>query len=271
MGPRMTPNVDTAQIQRWATRQLADYDSRQPGALFSEGVVLDLAQAYQLQSAVTELRVARGERVIGYKVGCTSPTIRTQLGIDHCVSGRLYATEQHPTGVALSRSGFANLAIEGELAVELSQQPHERHFHADEIPECVARVFPVIELHNHLMRGKQPSAGELIANNALHAGFVAGHGFRRDELKDRQVLDEATLSISAGDQLLDRCAGPALVRTIVSSLRWLTEVIRSRGQRLDAGQIVLTGSLPSLIPIVEDCDVQVHAPPFGNVTARFTS
>ena len=75
--------------------------------MFAERLVLDVSQAYALQSAVAELRRRRGERIIGYKVGCTSPTIRAQLGIDHCVSGRLYDSEQHPSGAVLSRTRYA--------------------------------------------------------------------------------------------------------------------------------------------------------------------
>ena len=100
-----------SRIRRWATRQLADYDARQPGTLFAEGVVLDIEEGYAVQSAVAELRRQRGERMIGYKVGCTSPTIRAQLGIDLCVTGRLYDSEHYPSGSVLSRKSFANLAI----------------------------------------------------------------------------------------------------------------------------------------------------------------
>jgi 2-keto-4-pentenoate hydratase len=238
--------------------------------MFAEGVVLDVAQGYELQSAVAQLRCDRGERTIGYKVGCTSPAIRAQLGIDHCVSGRLYDSEQHSSGAVLSRSGFANLAIEGELAVELSREPIEKEFPEVEIPACVARVFPVIELHNHVMRGEQPSAGELIANNAIHAGFVTGAGVSPNNICDARSLDSSTLSIFADDRLLDECAGPALIQTINSSLKWLTEVVRDRGDRLSAGQIILTGSIPSLIPIAEDCGIRVDAPPFGSVEVQFT-
>ena len=85
----MNPDLNS-QMYQWASRQLADYDQGQPGTLFSEGVSLSLEEAYLLQAAVAELRVRRGERIIGYKVGCTSPTIRTQLGIDHSVTGRLW-------------------------------------------------------------------------------------------------------------------------------------------------------------------------------------
>jgi 2-keto-4-pentenoate hydratase len=258
--------ADTSQIERWASRQLADYDSCQPGTLFGEGVLLNVADGYELQSAVAELRCQRGERIIGYKVGCTSPAIRAQLEINHCVTGRLFDSEQHTSGAVLSRKSFANLAIEGELAVELSREPIEQDFARTEVPACVARVFPVIELHNHVMRGEQPSAGELIANNAIHAGFVAGSG-----VSPEAIPGEQSLAISANDQLREKCAGPALIQTIRSSLKWLMEIVRDRGERLSAGQIVLTGSIPSLISIGEDCRVSVDAPPFGRVEVTFVS
>jgi 2-keto-4-pentenoate hydratase len=71
-----TENSATSRIAEWASRQLADYDAHNPGSMFAEGVVLNVVQGYELQSAVAQLRQRRGERIIGYKVGCTSPTIR---------------------------------------------------------------------------------------------------------------------------------------------------------------------------------------------------
>jgi 2-keto-4-pentenoate hydratase len=268
---KQTADFDSVRLRQWARRQLADYDSRQPGTLFSEGVVLSVEQAYEVQSAVAQLRCERGEQVIGYKVGCTSPTIRTQLGIDHRVTGRLYDSEQHLSGVTLSRSQFASLAVEGELAVELSHEPHEKDFSTGSIAACVTRVFPVIELHNHVMRGEQPSAAELIANNAINAGFVAGSGISPHEIRGERPLDSAALSIFADDRLLEECSGPALIQTINSSLKWLTEVVRDRGDRLRGGQTILTGSIPCLIPIAEDCGIRVEAPPFGRVEVNFVA
>ena len=57
-------------------KPLAPDDARKPGSVFAEGITLNVAQGYELQSAVAELRQRRGERIIGYKIGCTSPTIR---------------------------------------------------------------------------------------------------------------------------------------------------------------------------------------------------
>jgi 2-keto-4-pentenoate hydratase len=255
---------DTSRICAWASRQLADYDARQPGSVFADGVTLNVAEAYQLQSAVSDLRLHRGDRIIGYKVGCTSPRIREQLGIDHCVSGRLYESEQYASAAVLSREGFAKLAIEGELAVELSREPTDDDFLEVGIPACVSRVIPVIELHNHVMRGQQPTAGELIGHNALHAGFVAGCG-----VKPEEAPRNPSLAIFADGQLLDGCEGPMLIETIRSSLKWLRDMLQARGDRLGPGQIILTGSIPSLISIDEDCIIRVEAGPLGHVEVKF--
>ena len=256
----------TSQIEQWASRQLADYDTHQPGRLFAEGILLSVAEGYELQAAVADLRRRRGERVIGYKVGGTSPKIRAQLGIDHCVTGRLYESEQHASGAVVSRARHTNLAIEGEMAVELLREPTVDDFLGFEIPACVARVFPVIELHHHVMRGEQSSAGELIANNALHAGVVAGGGVSAEE-----ASGEPSLAIFANDCLLDKCEGASLIRTIHSSLQWLMERVRARGDKLSAGQIILTGSIPSLIPIGENCCIRVETKPFGSVEVEFVA
>jgi len=264
----MTPSdrIASVQMEHWAARQLADYDARTPGSLFAEGLVLNVPQAYALQVAVTELRRRRGERMIGYKVGCTSPKIRAQLKIDHCVTGRLYDSEQHTSGAVLSRGRFANLAIEGELAVELARPPKTSDFSDGALPMCVARVMPVIELHHHVLRSARSSAAELIAHNAIHAGFVVGTGVTRAD-----VPREPQLAIFVNDQRTDSCAGAILIDTISSSLRWLMEVVDDRGEQLEAGQIVLTGSIPSLIPLAADCRVRVDSGALGHVDAEFTA
>ena len=256
------------EVGELAARQLKDYDSHQPGMLFAEGCVLDVSQGYELQNAVAKLRFQRGERLIGYKVGCTSSAIQEQLKITHRVRGFLFDTEHYESGVALSRQSFDNLAIEGELAIELSREPREEDFADHLLPPCISRIFPVIELHNHVMRGQQSSAGELIANNAIHAGFVSGGGGLSSNCFSETMFDEARLVIFRDNQLLDQCEGRLLLETIRSSLKWLWEELFRRGDRLHAGQIVLTGSVPNLFPLVYECSIRVESLPFGEVTAE---
>ena len=93
-------------LQELAERMLADYDARTPGQRVGEPLDLTTTQAYALQTEIARLREQRGERVIGYKVGCTSRAIQAQLGVDEPIFGRLFATECHPSGVHLSSARY---------------------------------------------------------------------------------------------------------------------------------------------------------------------
>ena len=112
----MTPVPDIAAL---AERMLEDYDSRNPGTLFAEGLRLSVDDAYRLQGQVTQLRERRGEQLVGYKIGCVCAENQARNGLPHPVYGRLWSTEQHSNNATLAIGGFANIAIEGEFAVTL--------------------------------------------------------------------------------------------------------------------------------------------------------
>ena len=147
-------------VRALAARQLADYRARTPGTIFAEEdrPHLDLDDAYAVQVEVARLRVAEGEPVAGYKVGATGPGTRKQFGMDGPVRGFVYRTELYPSGTTLSHASYANLAVEDEGAVRLGDDAE------------IVRIFPVIELHNYVLRSERPTLQELVANSGLHAG-----------------------------------------------------------------------------------------------------
>jgi 2-keto-4-pentenoate hydratase len=132
-----------------------------PGTYFGEGGdSLSLDEAYAVQERIAELRVANGEQIGGYKLGCFGPKIREAFGMDGPIRGTLFSNEFHRSGASLCCEKYANLAIEGEIAVRIG---------ADGAPES---VFPVIELHHLVLRSEPRILQELIANNGLNAGAV---------------------------------------------------------------------------------------------------
>ena len=253
-------------LDELAARQLRDYDNRNPGSMFREEVNLSLRQAYDLQDSVASLRRERGEHHIGYKVGCTSLAIRTQLGIGHSVAGYLWESEKFDTGRSLRLTDFVNPAVEGELAVELVNELCGSALSPSEIEAAIGSVFPVIELHNAIFCGKQSSAEELVANNALHAGFVTG-GTR----SEYRPLKSAQLSIRIEGTVVDVYQGPDLTNGIIRSLRWLAGHLAHFHRTLRAGDIILTGSLPRLIPVTKEAQIHVETSHFGDVSAQFVS
>ncbi len=244
---------------------LADYDARTPGQLFCEPLDLTTAQAYALQAEIARLREQRGEKVIGYKAGCTSPAVQQQLGIGEPIFARIFDTGCFPCGATLSHRRYANLAVEGELAVRLGQDLCTPLVGADECRAAMASVFPVIELHHYVLRSARPSVAELIAGGGMHAGFVLA-----EEEPEVGFPEMESLSVWIDDQRLGMVAGADLTGLAVRSVRWLARRLAEGGLTLARGQVVLTGSLLNLYPVRPGSRVVAAVAPFGRSSAVIT-
>ena len=247
-------------IVRAAERRLRYFDARVPDP---DAVVADPEEGYAIQDEVARLRRARGETVIGYKVGGTSPAIQRQLGLDGPILGRLFEGERWPSGVVLARDRFVRLAFEGELAVRLGGELPEAP-DAEAVLASVDAVFAVIELHHFPYREGGPAGAELIASNGVHAGHVFADA-------GAAVLDagDASLSIVIDGNEAAAVAGRALTRTVASSLAWLARALPSRGERPRPGHTILCGTVAPLLPAPDAREVTVTTDRFGTVRCSF--
>jgi 2-keto-4-pentenoate hydratase len=246
-------------LQDLARRMLADHDARTPNQVFAEPVELTTEQAYFLQAEVTLLRVQREEKVIGYKVGCTSQMVQKQLAINEPIFARVFDTGRFESGAELSCSRFANLAVEGELAVRLGQDV-SAPVGVGECRAAIASVFPVIELHHYVLRSPQPSPAELVASGGMHAGLV---------LPDREAClsDLESLSVWIDDERIGKVSGADVTELAVRSVSWLADRLAEQGLTLARGQVVLTGSLLPLYTVKPDMRVVAALTPLGRSSA----
>ena len=68
-------------MQRLATMLLTAHRERRLIEPISATEELTLATAYRVQRIVTEARLARGEQIVGWKLGYTSEAMRLQMGV----------------------------------------------------------------------------------------------------------------------------------------------------------------------------------------------
>ncbi len=242
-------------IREFAARQLADYRAGRPGTLFAEGdhPHLTLGDAYAVQAQVAALRAAEGEPVAGYKIGCTGPGTREQFGMDGPVRGFLYSSELHPSGAELSHASYANLAVEGEMAVRLGDDTE------------IMQIFPVIELHNYVFQSKLPNLQELIANNGLHAGVVLpvadGARWRGDKPLS------GVLRVTINGEMVEEGSVSGVPGGPAESVEWLRRHLPEYGLTLHPRQLILTGTPLSLIPVRPGDSLYVTAERLGTVEA----
>lgn len=244
-------------LRSLALRQLADYRAGTPGTMFADDTEpqLSLDDAYRVQGEVAALR-APAEPVSGYKVGCTGPGTRAQFGLDGPVRGFLYDTEVHASGTELPHGSYANLAIEGELAVRLGDDGR------------IARVFPVIELHNFVFRGQPPTLQELVANNCINAGVVLP---AEETSWDGEEPLTGRLTVQVNGVRVDEGPMDGVPGGPAGSLRWLERQLADYGLSLRNGQLVLTGTPLSLIPVRPGDHVLVTAENRGSVEATIAA
>jgi 2-keto-4-pentenoate hydratase len=244
---------------------LADLDARQPGRCGGSLAGLTIAQAYSLQQAVSTLREQRGERVIGYKIGCTSRPIQVQLGVKEPIFGRLFDTGCHPSGVRLPSARYANLAIEGELAIRLSQDLPRGPLSDEEYTGAIGSVLPVIELHHYVLPRNGHPVTALIASGGMHAGLVLAVQETTCPGRVPMVKD---LDVKINDRLVGKTREPWTMGGPATTLRWLSARLAEWDLQLRRGQVVLTGSALPLFPVKPGSRIVAEARPLGMSSAE---
>ena len=256
--------LNDTKLNSIASRMLDDYDNATPGTVFSEGLRLEEADAWRLQQAVTRLREKRGEKAIGYKIGCVSAGNQQMMGLNHPVWGRLWDTEIHEDGAALRKADYSNIALEAEFGVTFCTDI-DASTNTEKITASVDAIYPVLEMHNLTLRGEEPHGHELIANNAIHCGVIKGAPIR-----------ELTSSIETDMQLVydgetvdswEKLKWPV---DILAAVQWLAQRLGADGTVLKKGELILTGAWGPPIALADHTHVGLISKAFGNVNASFS-
>jgi 2-keto-4-pentenoate hydratase len=224
--------------------------ARAPYALLPADRIGDLAFAYAVQDRVVSGWRDDGEgAIVGRKLGLTYPQIQATAGASEPISGAILERRAKSTGVVLNAADFTHLGLEGEIAVRvkatfLEPEPVSPALAARRL-DLVAAAFEITDDRNadwtrHL------EATSLVADNIWNMGMVLGpatpldaygalFGRRGVVTVNGTVLDQG-MSEDAGGDPLDIVA-------------WLGAHLARRGQPLQAGQWIMTGSfVPTRFP-----------------------
>jgi 2-keto-4-pentenoate hydratase len=214
-------------------------------------------EGYQVQDALVALS---GERVVGWKLGATTPYWQRRAGLKTPMAGRLLEGAVHPGGATLQGSRFHLRMIECEYAFRLGVDlpAREAPYGLEEVTAAVEAVHGCIEIADtRYDKGLMMDTPSLIADNVLAGAYVVGpalEGFRAID------LTHAPVRVFEGGKLLTEGSGEHTGGHPILPLVWLAEDRRVRGDGLRAGMLVSTGS----------CTGGYRAPAAAVVRAEFS-
>ena len=228
---------------------------------------LTLDEAYTIQQKVIDRRVARGERVVGYKVGCTSKAVRRQFGLVEPVVGRLMAPFVYAAATVLSWNHFVRCAVEPEFVFGIRHDVTVEIGGEEELLDAIEWVAPGIEVHNYKFWFGEPSSQELIAANGIHAALVVGRQRVSPRLFDSM---RESIKLFRNDVLAASGIGADIMGGPLKSLRWLVRHLARRGQYLQAGQMVIPGSAVGLVSVQPNDRITAEFGHLGKIAVLFS-
>jgi 2-oxo-hept-3-ene-1,7-dioate hydratase len=261
----MTPE----QITQAASSLFAAEQSRvQRGLISAAHPTATMDDAYAVQRAFVAHKRAAGGHVIGWKIGLTSRAMQQQLGIETPDSGVLLDDMAFQTGAVIPPNRFIAPRIEAEIAFVM-KAPLHGHVSRDQVLAATDHVTPALEiLDTRILRseaGKTRTIIDTISDNAANAGIVTGAA-RHPATTDLRWVG----AIVARDGIVEETGlGAGVLNDPVTGIVWLAARLAIYGQRIEPGQIILSGSFIRAIDCPKGCQIDADFGSFGRLACTF--
>lgn len=239
--------------------------THRPADPLSQSRPLSLADAYRVQDELREALVRRGERLVGWKAGFTGKGSQQAFGVDHPVCGFLLASGVVATGEAVPLARFAQLAVEVEVAFVMKRDLAGPGVSAAGALTAVEGAVPALELVDFRFGGR-PTAADAVADGVFANTIVLGQPLTAVaglDLALEGVVYELNGRVAATNTAAEVLGNP------VNSLAWVANHLGERGLGLRAGDIVMTGSISTLLRPAAGDVVSARFTRLGSVSARF--
>jgi 2-oxo-3-hexenedioate decarboxylase len=234
---------------------VAAYDAAVPMTLPSVARPgLTLAEAYVVAGDVVRRRQARGERVVGWKIGFTNRTIWDRYGVHAPIWGPVWnTTARLLDGVSadVSVAPLCQPRIEPEVVFGIARPP-EPGMDEAALAGCLAWVAHGIEIVHTHCDGWRFTAPDTVVDGALHGRLFVGPrvpvaGWTRLGTD----LAATTMTLACDGREVDRGVGANVLDGPLAALRvWIDAMARwTPDWRLEPGQVVSTGTITDAWPI----------------------
>ena len=228
---------------------------------------MDLLDAYKISEMNLRRRMSEeNTKLIGKKIGLTSREVQKQLGVDQPDFGYLVGNMNVALGEAVAMGSLLQPRVEGEVAFVLKRDLAGPGLTAAQLIKATDFVLPCIEIIDSRVKDWKIKVQDTVADNASSAAFVLGTQPRRLGEHDLRM---AGMLLRKNGEVESTGMGMACLDHPLNALLWLANTLGQYGEKLKAGEVILTGAYGPVVPVGAGDFVEVEIQGLGAVYCRF--
>jgi 2-oxo-hept-3-ene-1,7-dioate hydratase len=226
---------------------------------------MEIEDSYVVQQMWADLRVQRGARVIGHKIGLTSRAMQQASKMTEPDYGVLLDDMVYADGARIPASKFARPRLEVELAFVLGKPVGGKNVTMYDVLDATAYVTPALEIIDY--RTEVPRAiVDTIADNAAAAGMVTGGRVVRPMDVD---LRWCAATLAKNGVIEESGVSAAIMGHPAMGIVWLANRLARHDIMLEAGHILLAGSFTRPVDIAAGDVIHADFGPLGAIGVSF--
>lgn len=227
---------------------------------------LTLADAYAIQEGLVERLRADGGKIVGYKLGLTSAPMQELLGVDSPDYGPVLSSMVVDSGAAIRVADFIAPRIEAEIALILDQPLAGPGVSLSDATSAVGGASAALELVDSRIVDWRIGLIDTVADLASCGQIVLGSRKISTATIDLRLTG---MMIERNGVLIDTGAGAAALGNPIGAVAWLANTLAPYGVRLEAGQVIMTGSLHKAFPVAVGDRIEATFDRLGSVACTF--
>lgn len=266
----MTPEqIRDAAERLWA----AERERSQIPLLSQQFPDAGLDQAYAVQSALVELKLASGGVARGWKIGLTSKAMQYALNIDTPDSGVLFDDMFFSDSATIPPNRFIQPRIEAEIAFVMKASLKGPNVSIFDVLNATDYITPSLEILDTRIQRVDPATGSVrtvfdtIADNAANAGIVTGGRPVRCDNVDMRWIGAI---VSRNGQVEETGLGAGVLNHPAQGIAWLANRLSRYGGAIAAGDVLLSGSFIRPIEARGGDTIVADFGPYGTVSLHFS-
>ena len=218
------------------------------------------------QLATRRARMAAGETPLGWKVGMGSPASMQKLGLQAPLLGYLMQRALLAPGSTISLKGYSKPVMEPEIAVRMARDLAAGAT-AAAAAAAIKEISPAIEIADLDPAPTPDNLDRVLADDIFQRHVVLGAATRAGSatsgLTSRLIRRGAEVARSNDPE--------ALTGKLLDIVAHVANVVAAFGEKLSAGDLIITGSITPPVFIEPDETEITHAiDPIGAVSVRFS-